>query len=78
MDPKTLELMLQLVALASKFAPVVIEQIQGIKAQSGKTVEEILTDMGVTLDANDVQGLALLAEIVKPEPVKPEVKSFDL
>lgn len=67
MDPKTLQLLLQMVALASQVAPVVIEQIQGIKNQSGKTTDEILSDMGVRLDANEVKGLALLAEIVKPE-----------
>jgi hypothetical protein len=72
MDPKTLELLLNLVSLASQFAPIIYEQIQGIKDQSGKTVAQILDDMGVRLDANEVKGLALLAGIMQHEPVKPE------
>lgn len=80
MDPKTLQLLLQLVGLASQFAPVIIEQIEGIKAQSGKSVDEILSDMGVRLDANEVKGLALLAEIVQPQaaPDKPPVLNVEL
>jgi hypothetical protein len=65
MDPNTLKLLLQLVGIAAQFAPLVTEQIQGIRAQGGKTTDEILNDMGVRLDANEVKGLALLAEIMQ-------------
>lgn len=66
MDPNTIKLLLQLVALASQLAPVVISQIEGIKQQTGKTADEIFAEAGAMLQANDAKALQILAELMTP------------
>lgn len=66
MNPATVQLLLQLIALASQLAPVVISEIEGIKAQGGKTADEIFADAGVTIAANDAKALQILADLMTP------------
>ena len=56
-------LLLQLIALATKLTPIVLQEIEGIKAQTGKTADQIFDEAGVKFAANDVKALALLAKI---------------
>jgi len=65
-NPTTIALLLQLIALAGQLAPEVLRQIEGIKQQTSKTAEEIFKDAGVTIDANDVKALAILAQLMAP------------
>lgn len=42
-----------LLPMITNLTPVLISTIMHIKAQSGKTTEEIIADAGITLEAND-------------------------
>lgn len=68
MDKNTVNLLLQLIALASKLAPVVMTQVQEIQAREGKTTEQIFEDAGIAIDANEAKGLAILASLIPTEP----------
>ncbi|MBI3654103.1 MAG: hypothetical protein HY231_23985 [Acidobacteria bacterium] len=68
MDQNTVNLLLQLIALASQLAPVIINQVEAIKSQEGKSAEEIFAEAGVVIDQNNAKAFAILAEIMpKPE-----------
>lgn len=67
MNPETTRLLLQLVVIASQLAPTVIAEIEGIRQQTGKTAEEIFSDAGVKLEANDAKALSILTGLMAPE-----------
>ena len=46
-----------------QFLPVLVAAIQHIKAQTGKTTDEIIADAGATLDANSVKLIQDLARL---------------
>ncbi len=60
----SITILMEIIALATKAAPIVISQITAIKAQSGKSDDEILIDLGVTADRAEAKGLVLLARIL--------------
>lgn len=70
MNPTTIALLLQLIALAGQLAPEVLKQIEGIKQQTGKDADTIFKDAGVTIEANEVKALAILAGLM-PQPETP-------
>ena len=70
MNQETINLLLQLVVIASKLAPTVISEINGIKEQSGKTADEIFADAGVKFDLVEAKALKMLADLMVPEEVK--------
>lgn len=72
MDQNTVNLLLQLVSIASKLAPKIISEVEAIKARTGKTADEIFADADVKLDQNEVKGLAILAGLLTA-PVTPDI-----
>lgn len=66
MDQNTVNLLLALISLASQLAPVVLTQIEGIKAQGGKDADTIFAEAGVTIDANNAKALQILADLMTP------------
>ena len=48
-------LIIALLPLITNITPVLIAAITHLKAQTGKTTDEILADAQVTLDANDAK-----------------------
>jgi hypothetical protein len=64
MNPNTVNLLLALISLASQLAPVVLEEVNAIKSQGGKTADEIFTDAGVVIEANNAKALAILADLM--------------
>ncbi len=69
MNPQTVQLLMQLITLAAQLAPEIIKQIEGIKQQSGKSADEIFSDAGITLQANDAKALAILADLMSQPPL---------
>lgn len=63
MNPATFALLLQFISLASKLVPEVLSEINGIKAQTGKTEDEIFAEAGLTWDANIAKALGILAKL---------------
>jgi hypothetical protein len=67
MDPATLALLLQLITLAGKLAPVVIQQIEAIKQAQGKSADEIFAEAGIVFKENDATALRILAGLIPTE-----------
>ncbi len=63
-------ILLELLNIAQKAAPIVVGQINAIKAQTGKSDDEILVDLGVTADRAEAKALALLARILADQAPK--------
>ncbi len=66
--PAMLPILLQLISLASQVAPEVVKMLADIKAQQGKDADTIFAEAGVTIEANNLKGLAILANLMAPKP----------
>lgn len=74
MNEQTVKLLLQLISLASALAPEILRQVEGIRAQSGLSADEIFANAGVTIDQNEAKALQILAGLMpEPPPVSLDV-----
>ena len=64
MSPDVIKLLLQLVQIASQLAPIVVQEVQAISAQTGKSAQQILDEAGVTIDDNEQEALAQLTALI--------------
>ena len=67
MDEKTIQVLLQILQLVNQLAPFILQEIQGISQQTGKTAKEIFAEAGIGIDEDTAEAMRQINALLNTE-----------